>query len=394
MMKVFLFVLSALGLILLPGCGAGNTDSGGVGSVVNGGTNTGGGGSTTPNNPNASQSVVPLRITLKDGIVRNATVRLASLLQGSLNVTAETDFGGVATLNIPSEIINSLATNDLVYVYGESTSNSTIDVKGFTQGLQAGQVKLRSYLPAPSYLKSVLASPNKLEDDTQVNKSTTVSHFTNAEAVLFDNELKKKGLLSSASSPSASITTNESLISVLTTLRSEIAKPNTPTIRKFKLIAASTKAIIEQNVSTILQGQTASITDPDQILFEIAANETATLEPSFESNILPAMQADVNTDLQSSEFASPLFDSTGGSDFTSTLATVSSEDMASSVDDKIELSDPQATLDDLVATSIRGPQLKNIKVSSSIIQAGTPPTAEFYQSTAVMPISTIVYPEN
>lgn len=381
-MKILLFVFSIIGLILLPGCGAGSTDSGGVGSVTTGGGNNTGNGGT----PVVSQSIVPLKVTIKDGIVRNATVQLASLLQGNLNVSAETDFGGVATLNIPAEIINNLATNDLVYVYGESKNDSTIDVKGFTQGLQAGQVKLKSYLPAPSYLKSVLASPNRLEDDAQVNKSTTVSHFTNAEAVLFDNELKSKGLLNSASNPTTTITTTESLIAVLTTLRTEIAKPNTPTIKKFKLIAASTKAIIEQNVSTILQGQNISITQSDQILFEIATNESATLEPSFEANVLPTMQSDVNQDLQSSEFSSPLFEAT----FSNTLEAVSSEDMASAVDDRIELSDPQATLDDLLTTSIRGPQLKNIKVSSPTIQAGS----DFYQSTAVMPISTIVFPEN
>jgi hypothetical protein len=390
MIKVLLFVLSFIGLILLPGCGVGSTDGDGVGSITTG-TATGGEDTGT----STSQSVIPLKVTLRDGIIRNATVTLASLLQGSLNVSAETDFGGVATLNIPSDIINNLATSDLVYVYGISKADSTVDVKGITRGLQPGQVKLKSYLPAPSYLKSILASPNKLEDDTQVNKSTTVSHFTNAEAVLFDNELQKKGLLNSASSPTMTITTSESLFALLTTLRTEIAKPNTPVIKKFKLIAASTKAIIEQNISTILQGQTIQITESDQILLEIVSNETATLEPSFEANILPAMQADVNQDLASSEFTSPLFDvSTNGSTFTSSLVTVTSQDMASAVDVKIELSDPQATLDDLIAASIRGPQLKNITISSPIIQSGIQANAEFYQSTAVMPISTIVYPEN
>lgn len=382
MIKVLLFVFSIIGLILLPGCGASSSDNEGVGSNTGSGVNTGGGGITTP----VSQSIVPLKITIKDGIVRNATVQLASLLQGSLNISAVSDFSGVATLNIPSDVINNLATNDLVYVYGESNTDSTIDVKGFTQGLQAGQVKLKSYLPAPSYLKSVLASSNKLEDDTEVNKSTTVSHFTNAEAVLFDNELKKKGLLTSASSPTMTITTGESLIAVLTTLRTEIAKPNTPTIKKFKLIAASTKAIIEQNVSTILQGQNTSLANSDQILFEIATNETAILEPSFETNILPNMQSDINQDLQSTEFSSPLFET----NFSNTLEAISSQEMANAVDDKIELSDPQATLDDLIATSIQGPQLKNIKVTLPTLKADT----QFYQSTIVMPISTIIFPEN
>ena len=343
MAKILLLISSILILLMLPGCGASSSSGD---SAVNSPTP----GTTPGTNTPVSQSIIPLTITLKDGIVRNATVQLASLLQGKLNVSAETDFGGQATLHIPSDIINNLANNDLLYIYGQSNANSTIDVNGFTQGLQSGQVKLRSFLPDPGYLKAVLASSNKIEDDPLVKKSSVVSHFTNAEAVLFDNELKKKGLLNSASNPNTNITTTESLVSVLNELRSEIQKVGTPTIKKFKLIAAATKAIIEKNISTILQGQTASITEPDQILFELAENETALLEPNFESNILPSLQTEVNQDLQSSEFDSPLFTSS----FTEDLSQVSSQDMITAVDEKIELSTPQATINDLLSNSYQG----------------------------------------
>ncbi|PCJ18161.1 MAG: hypothetical protein COB02_11270 [Candidatus Cloacimonadota bacterium] len=379
MTKILLFAIAIATLLILPGCGASSSnDDGSVITVPE----------VTP--PSASKSIIPLKVTLKDGIIRNAIVQLASLLKGKLNISAETDFGGVAILSIPSSVIETLATNDLLYIYGESKSNSTIDVNGATRPLKEGQVKLKSFLPKPSELQAILNSGLKLEDHPLVKKATTVSHFTNAEAVLFDNELKKKGLITTASNPNTIINTSGSLDEILTTLRNEIQKVGTPTIKKFKLIAASTKAIIEQGISTILQGQTISITNSDLILLELAENETLTLEPSFESNILPALQTQINLDIQSNEFDSLLFTSVNGTSFTSALETITTQDMASAVDDKIELEDPQATLDDLVSTSIQGHQLKNIVISSPNHFAGT----DFYRSVAVMPISTIIFPQN
>lgn len=231
-----------------------------------------------------------IEVTAVDGVIRNARVRLASLLNGSISSSEMTDHNGRAALTITLQRIEDLNNDDMLYLIVESVSGSTVILRDFAQTelpLQPGQVKLKSYLGRASILKSKAAIYEKLHQDPELGKRAVISHLSNSVSLMLDVELNREGLINGIALPETySPALNPDRIRKLEEYRSDLlreqAAKDSVIGSKLHLLTIATKALIEQGTSNFLDDQrNFPLTQGAEALMELALNTVSGLNSDF-----------------------------------------------------------------------------------------------------------------
>ena len=278
---IFTLILTAL---LLNGCGSVSVPSGSY-------------------NPESRT----IDVTAIDGVIRNARVRLASLLRGGLSPYAITDENGKATLTVTLQEIERLANDDMVYLYVESTNDSSVMVGQVNQSelpLKSGQVKMKSYLGNASKFKVKAAIHESLNEDAEIGRRVVVSHLSNAVSMMVDAELKRDGQIARIATPNegAKIYSAETLRTLeerrLLLLQAQTDR-NSPISQKLHLISIATKALVEQGISDFLDdGVITSLSSGAEAILDLAVNTELGLSDTFSTKVAE-LDALVEEDIRS-----------------------------------------------------------------------------------------------
>jgi hypothetical protein len=294
MFKLLLLIATTTIMLALNGCG-------------------GGGGGTTSSST-SSTTTYGLPVTASDGVIAGAKVHFSSLKGDQILVECTytecvTDTNGKATLKIPASVIANLADDDIPFLYVESTTDTSVG--GVSIATDPSRVKLKSYLPKASVMKSIVAT-SLLADSVEITQAATVSHFSNAIAVMVEGQLGLTNPVSSSGITNKSTAERNELVATAEQTRKELinrlkTNPNGPEAQKFKGLAVATKAIIDHNIKKILSGgkDRAGGANIDEILLEMAKTSNMALDSTY-NTAFTSIFAAVNTDLGNSIHAGSL----------------------------------------------------------------------------------------
>ena len=248
-----------------------------------------------------------IEVTAVDGVIRNARVRLASLLVGGISAYAITDDNGKATLSVTLQQIERLSNDDMVYVYVESTNNSSVIVGQSNQSevsLKSQQVRMKSYLGNASKFKVKATLHENLNQDAEIGRRVIVSHLSNAVSVMLDAELKHSGLTERIPTPDGGpkVFNSQTLQKLeerrLILLEAQTDR-NSPIAQKLHLIAIATKALIEREISDFLDdGLETTLSSGAEAIIDLAVNTELGLSDTFSTEI-PELDALVEEDVRS-----------------------------------------------------------------------------------------------
>jgi hypothetical protein len=269
-----------------------------------------------------------LTVHVTDGVLKDARVRLVSVLNGII-ASGFTNSSGNAVFQVQEDTLKALQDDDVLYLYADSMASTTVTVSSTeTKNLLDGQAKLKSYLPSVATIKTKLPFYDELCDETTIKKNCTVSHFSNAKAIMMEQSLKNEGTIlqslrpDSAYQPTLTAENRVSMVERLQSIDITLATSNAILAKKFKFIAVATKAIIEQGIAQILAGSSYnSVQDCEHILMEIAGNTGKPIQPMFSFSFAD-LYSQVNAELTSSVF-SGTFNTTA---IATGLAVISSDD--------------------------------------------------------------------
>ena len=248
-----------------------------------------------------------------DGVLKRVNVRLASVLVGSLSKAVQTDDFGKATLNVPLDAINQLEDHDLIYLYVESVFDSSVvtnSVLDSEKSLKVGQVKIKSYLGSAEKLKAKAEKYQKLHDDPELSRSSVVSHFSNAVALMLEAEMIRNGFIESLITPEK-IETDFPILKLVEAESQRRLLLDAQTDRdstlgkKLKLITVATKGLIEQDIANFLNdGKNNLVSEGSEALLDLAVNSTLELNSQFKGQINQlslAVESDIknNTSIRS-----------------------------------------------------------------------------------------------
>jgi len=308
-----------------------------------------------------AEETVVLNIQALDGPLEAARVRLVSLQKGVLGSPVFTQPGGEARIELPKSVFDGLDDADLLYFYVDSVENTRIQTGPSTvssKPLVAGQAKLRSYLPRVQTIKSRIELFKPLDTAPDIKSSTTVSHFSNARAVILEQQLKKAGTITAPLTPESVapiLFTTEVLDTVsntLDTIATQLENPASDTARKFRLLATATKAILERDIKDILLFPSQlGLEDSDAILLELAENGADgqhAFHPVFELEFA-SLSAEISKDLTDTA----LIDSVGSASAVNGLLTITDQEVRAALDN------------DLVITAV-DPNGPSITASTSV----------------------------
>lgn len=311
----------------------------GCGSPLAGGSSVGGGAVAAKNQ---------LNVPVADGVIRNAQVSIVNARTGQvLFQGVDPDNDGTYAFDMQRTTLAGILDTDILYLYAESTAQSSVDVNGAAQGLNAGQVRFKSFLPNGAIIKSILNVSDDLGTDPRINKKRAVTHFSNAKSLLAEAKLIKDGVLNQPLRPGRAAPANvlTALPNQTAAVETALADPTSNLTKKFKLISMATKALVEDGVTTILQNQnTSSVSEADSLLLEVA-NNTGALNPVFQAKLADLNQR-VNNDLQDS-----LFTSSFDAGLTNNIQTVTSEEAAEAASSDVSIFIPGVDAPTIDATT-------------------------------------------
>ena len=219
-----------------------------------------------------------------DGVLKRVNIRLASVLVGSLSKAVQTDDFGKATLIVPLDTINQLEEDhDLTYLYVESVFDSSVvtnNVLDTEKSLKVGQVKIKSYLGSAEKLKAKAEKYQKLHDDPELSRSSVVSHFSNAVALMLEAEMIRNGFIKSLITPEK-IETDFPIVKLVEAESQRRLLLDAQTDRestlgkKLKLITVATKGLIEQDIANFVNdGKNNLVSEGSEALLDLAGNST------------------------------------------------------------------------------------------------------------------------
>lgn len=267
-----------------------------------------------------------------DGALGGVKVSLASLRKGSISNTVITSSDGSYTLEIAKSILSNLNDKDLPYIYATSTNESKVTTSGGKQKkLVANQVRFRSFVSV-SALKtlakaksSTIKNDSSLQTDSKLKKlaqGLTISHISNAKALLVEAKLKKIDPVKFAKPITPDNFDDEGDAKVdftddeidaidiqIETIELALETAGSPELKKLKLISAATKQIVEFGKANIIKGGAlTSLEDSLEILLDLADDATD-IDDEFAQDL--ALLADlVNDDFDDEDLKDFFSDST------------------------------------------------------------------------------------
>lgn len=279
-MRFFLLTIICITCCFLNGCG-------------------GGGGSASA--PGTVYRAIP--VTVSDGIIKNARVHLMSLKTGVVSrceTTATdthstkscmTDNDGKASVLFQDSDINALDLDDVLYLWVDSTYETTIQTDSVTftpvssivpptvPGGEPELVQLKSILPKAEIFKNNLSNWSNIS--AEITRATTVSNLTHAKSLLVekDSGLRLSGPRSASSSPSAD---GSDFYEKLEALEQDLQIfPPTDMNAKWFLLSTATMARLHEG---IVPDNGTDSRSTDDMLYGLAAN-SATLGTTFAAKI-------------------------------------------------------------------------------------------------------------
>ncbi len=290
----YLLLAFSLSCLILAGCGTSSTSSSSALATTN------------------------LSGTLTDGPISNAKVSLATFKNGAISNEVLTDEEGNYTIQVSNAVINDLSDEDLPYIYASSTANSKVKTSGGSaKDLVEGQVNFRSLL-AVNQLKT-LVSDNKTaftttavdteadENLQDLARSLTISHVSNAKALVLESKLLAKGVLKEGEQINPKVLSRARTVAQteISEALNEVAAvdlaledPNSEETANLMMLAAVTKEIVEQGkIDDIVTSATAvkSLTNAAKFLLELSRERKA-FTPTFNTRLSDRL-SEVNSDL-------------------------------------------------------------------------------------------------
>ena len=232
---------------------------------------------------------------LEDGPISNATVQLATMKKGAL-AGAVTDENGAYTLNVPTSELENMGDDDLPYLYAESSASSevTTSTTDTRVALEAGQVSFRSMLtPASlraiaSTTKTVISTADTAEqgDLKDLVNGLTITHFSNAKALVVESNLLARGVLQDGEQLTPKIfnkkkVIKDSLISAIAdevvSVEEAIADTSTAESQLWIGLAIATQEMVEKGKIDLFVGAsgTKAKTNAPALLLEAATKALA-----------------------------------------------------------------------------------------------------------------------
>ncbi len=300
---------------------------------------------TPPVSTTGPGSQATLSVSVVDGPLSNIRVRLVSLTRGTL-ATGKSNLAGDSQLSVFKSVLQTLPADDRLFIYADSVdSQSAVHFQdGSLRLLKVGQARLKSILPPLSVINAV--NTTELTADPQIQRSSQVSHFSNAISLLTEAHLKETGVISAPLRPGTTITLDNLLLfsaSVSQTV-SAISGGSPVVLARFKLVSMANKAIIEEEFTSFLDGAPAtSLESSDEILSQLAGNGSGATAPlslsQFFQNSLSRLSDKISADLNSSVFSSTLASSLPLSSITSLgsaeLLQNSTQDLAGEIETRV-----------------------------------------------------------
>ncbi len=262
-------------------------------------------------------SKVSFRVLAKDGVIGKAQVYFCSMKKGIVTGPFSTAVNGVAIPKFNRSLLDTLDEDDQVYWWITSSNSTTVTVSQTNPRIKAvapGQVSLKSYLGRAVLIRSKAAINLDLSQDSEISSRSVVSHFSNARSSLFEAFLRKNGLISGmveAGSPLPQL--NESSLKNITQLSEQLdqryANSSSATAHKLKLMAAMTKAVIEYDVSRLLDGTSdLGLANSAAALFQVAENNFREVSPEF-IDIFDELFVELEQDLLDPDIQNSIADS-------------------------------------------------------------------------------------
>ena len=289
--RFFILISVLIGQVIWQGCWAG-----------------GGSGSGTATNVPVAQPPIELTAQVQDGPLFRVTLQLVSFKRGVLTEKL-TDEQGAAKLSFQSNVLQSLDNDDLIYLFAKSSHFTQVKLpSGQFKAVQTNQVQFKSILPPVPVLKVAGASNPNLNQNSQINRVRTVSHFSTAKGMLVESRWIHEGILSQPLTPEitaagqitgAQIQIMQARVSAVD---DAINQGFPSTQGKFKLLAAAIKSMVEDDFNQFLTGAAnQDITRPLDTLLELAINTNKPMHPVFEQK-LPALNTRLIQDLTMPDF--------------------------------------------------------------------------------------------
>ena len=315
-----------------------------------------------------------LKVKVADGPLTQTRVRLVSFTGGVI-ATGKSNSNGELELSVLRSIIQSLPDNDRLFLYADSEDRAArvLFSDGSSKPLKTGQVRIKSILPTASVIKAVTTT--ELTDHPDISRTSLISHFSNAAALLTESHLKRTGVLNQPLRPEIQITEQELDLVNSSIEETQIALNSGSEIvlSRFKLLSMANKAIIEEDYeqSFLQSGRHFPITSSDYLLSELSDNGNSdagalALSSAFTNPLLfDRLTQKIGTDLEKEDFQKAL----GASIPLSRIQTINSENLiinsTASLSDEIESLFDQAVRSGISLTELRlSGQVGDLLVSS------------------------------
>ncbi len=233
---------------------------------------------------------VSFQVLAKDGVISRAQVYFCTLKKGIVTGPFSTGSNGVARPSFDESILHSLDEDDQVYWWITSTNSTSVTVSRTNPRIKAvgpGQISLRSYLGRAILIRTKAAINLDLTQDSEIASRSVVSHFSNARSNLLESMLRKNGLITEMVQEGEPLTQlTESNLKNITQFSEQLdqryTNSSSATAHKLKLMAAMTKAVIEYDVSRLLDGTSdQGLANSRSALFQVAENRISEVSSEF-----------------------------------------------------------------------------------------------------------------
>ena len=294
---------------------------------------------------------VKFKVVAKDGYVSNALVYFCSVRNGKIAGPFTTNVNGVATPSFDKNLLEALMEDDQLYWWVTSSNSSFVSVDRSNprlKGLSVGQVSMKSYLGRAVVIQNKAIINQNLADDETLSKASVVTHFSNARSNLLEVSWKQDSLITERIDPDSPLTiltevNLKSMIQQTRTIDQKLQSKSSATAHKMKLLAAMTKAVIEFDVSRLLNGSDdLGLTNAADSIFKVAENDFREVSSEF-LDVYDEVYSEIELDLKDPE----IINSIGSTTIMSSILSISKTQTRLAVSANLEDDTPRLSVEDI-----------------------------------------------
>lgn len=291
------------------------------------------------------------KVVAKDGYLSNILVYFCSLKKGKIAGPFSTNFNGVANPSFDKNLLESLVEDDQIYWWVVSSNSSAVTIDRNNprlKSLSVGQVSMKSYLGRAIVIKNKALINQNLTNDQVLAKASVVTHFSNARSNLLEARWKQEGLLSGKVDPNNPLSTLtetnlKSMIQITQAVDQKLENESSATTHKMKLLATMTKAVIEFDVSRLLDGtDDQGLSNSSDTIFKVAENDFREVSSEF-LDVYDEVYSEISLDLEDPE----IINSIGSSTILSSVSAISKNQTRLAVASNLEDDTPRLSVEDI-----------------------------------------------